>query len=146
MPLDPADTSEGHAGTDAESDRQADAEGDSPAEGTGDRPAEGDSDRPADATDTTAGGREVEVPMRVYKSVTVFSTLIAVVSVLGGFLLLDQATNRARLPASEVDLPLAVAGLGAILLGAAVYAYSTRFRAAGMGTPKDDAGKEGDNG
>ena len=83
------------------------------------------------------GGRDVEVPMRVYKTVTVFSTLFAVAFVLGGFLLLDRATDRATASLSEVDPVLAVLGLLGIVAGAAVYAFGTRFRAEGMGTPKD---------
>jgi hypothetical protein len=36
--------------------------------------------------------------------------------------------------------------LGVIALGAGVYAFATRFRTAGMGTPKDDADESSDNG
>ena len=77
--------------------------------------------------------------MRVYKTVTVFSTLFAVVFVLGGFLLLDRATDRATAALSEVDPVLAVLGLLGIVAGAAVYAFGTRFRAEGMGTPKGES-------
>jgi hypothetical protein len=81
--------------------------------------------------------------MRVYKTVTVFATLIAVIAVLAGFILLDEATNRAQLALSEVDAVVALLGLGSSVFGAAVYAYSTRFRAAGMGKANSDDG-EGD--
>ena len=81
--------------------------------------------------------REVTVPLRVYKAVTVFTTLFAVVSVVGGFVALDTATNRARAPLSEVDTALALGGLAMILLGSLAYAFSTRFRAEGMGKSKD---------
>ena len=92
------------------------------------------------------GGRDVVVPLSLYKTVTVFSTLIAVVFVVGGFLLLDAATRRASLPASEVDPVLAILGLLSIVGGAAVYAFAARFRAPGMGTPKPDDDEGGDNG
>ncbi|MFB6117556.1 hypothetical protein [Halosegnis sp.] len=85
------------------------------------------------------GRRDVEVPMEVYKAVTVFSTLFAVVAVVVGFVLLDEATQRATAAPDEVNILLAAAGLGAIAAGAATYAFSTRFRAQGMGNPKDDA-------
>jgi len=90
--------------------------------------------------------REVEVPLRVYKTVTVFATLIAVASVLAGFVLLDRATNRAQLAPSDVDAVVALLGVGTIVFGAAVYAYSTRFRAAGMGKPNSDGGEADDDG
>ena len=37
-------------------------------------------------TESESGRRDIVVPMRVYKTVTVFSTLLAVVSVVIGFL------------------------------------------------------------
>ena len=85
------------------------------------------------------GGRDVPVPMEVYKAVTVFSTLFAVLAVVVGFVLLDEATQRATAAPEEGNLALAVAGLGAIAAGAGIYAFSTRFRARGMGNPKDEA-------
>jgi hypothetical protein len=102
------------------------------------------------ATDSTADegprGRDVEVPLEVYKAVTVFSTLFAVVLVVGGFVLLDEATQRATAAPDEVNVLLAVLGLGAIALGAGTYAFSTRFRAQGMGKSKDEADQPHDNG
>ena len=83
------------------------------------------------------GDRDIAVPMRVYKTVTVFSTLFAMAGAILGFVLLDSATNRATAELSEVNVALAVAGLASILLGAAVYAFATRFRADGMGNAKD---------
>nr|WP_254824763.1 hypothetical protein [Haloglomus halophilum] len=77
------------------------------------------------------------VPLALYKRITVFSTLFAVVAVLAGFILLDTATGRASRDLNEVNVVLAVAGLLSIAAGAAVYAFSTRFRTAGMGNPKD---------
>ncbi|MBV0923261.1 hypothetical protein KTS45_03530 [Halomicroarcula limicola] len=98
---------------------------------------------------TTDGGedrRDVVVPLRVYKTVTVFSTLIAVACVVGGFVLVDVATDRASAPASEIDVPVAIGGIGLILAGTVVYAFSTRFRTAEMGKSKDDADEPSDNG
>ncbi|WP_254273938.1 DUF7315 family membrane protein [Haloarcula marina] len=92
------------------------------------------------------GSRDVVVPLRVYKTVTVFSTLIAVFSVVGGFILVDVATDRASAPASEIDVPVAIGGVGLILLGTVVYAFSTRFRTEEMGKSKDDANEHSDNG
>lgn len=86
------------------------------------------------------------VPRELYKVVTVFSTLIAIVAVVGGFVLLDTATNRTLAAASEVNLPLAVLGVGLIVLGAATYAFAARFRTRGMGSPNNDADGESGNG
>ncbi|MFB6160739.1 MAG: hypothetical protein ABEJ61_06140 [Haloferacaceae archaeon] len=107
-----------------------------------------------------AGGRDVTVPLRLYKTVTVFSTLIAVVAVVGGFMLLDAATLRMSLlrgvvvfllsavglrpPATLLSALLAVAGLLAVGAGAGVYTLGTRFRARGMGKSQDDT-DEGSN-
>jgi hypothetical protein len=52
---------------------------------------------------------------------------------------LDAATRRSQAPVEEVDPVLAVGGMAVIALGAAVYAFATRFRTAGMGTPKNDS-------
>ncbi|MFP8955750.1 hypothetical protein ACLI4Y_03405 [Natrialbaceae archaeon A-CW3] len=93
-----------------------------------------------------SGKREVVVPMRLYKTITVFSTIIAVVGVLGGFILLDVATDRTQAAASDVSIGLALLGVGLIVGGAATYAFSTRFRTAGMGNAKDDADEASHNG
>lgn len=90
--------------------------------------------------------RDVVVPMRLYKTVTVFSTLIAIVLVLGGFVLIDLATDRATAEVSEIDPLVAILGLAGIVGGAAVYAFSTRFRAEGMGKHKDESDEPSDNG
>lgn len=82
-------------------------------------------------------GREVVVPLHLYKIVVVVSTLIAIASVVAGFLLLDAATRRASAPPSEVDPALTIIGLGAIATGAVVYAFGTRFTAPGMRKAKD---------
>jgi predicted membrane channel-forming protein YqfA (hemolysin III family) len=103
-----------------------------------------------------AGQREIEVPLRLYKTVTVFSTLIAIVAVVVGFLLLDAATigtgllRRAVvgvlralsiLPSEQVLSALfAVAGLLCIAAGAVVYVLGTRFKA-----PEMAGGDEGES-
>jgi hypothetical protein len=108
-----------------------------------------DSERTTDANgdaETGGRGREVEVPLRVYKAVTVFSTLFAVAFVVGGFIVLDTATQRAQLALSEMNLPLAILGVAMIAVGAVVYAFATRFRAEGMGKPKERSDEQPDNG
>jgi uncharacterized membrane protein len=108
------------------------------------------------------GRRDVVVPMRLYKTITVFSTLIAIVGVVFGFVLLDAATIRLSLlrrvvigvlravgvspPETVLSAVLAVFGLGAIVLGGGVYVLGTRFRARGMGNPQEDADESSDNG
>jgi uncharacterized membrane protein YedE/YeeE len=108
------------------------------------------------------GRRDVVVPMRLYKTITVFSTLIAIVSVVFGFVLLDAATIRLSLlrrvivglfgavgvvpPEAVLSAVLAVLGLGTIGLGAGVYVLGTRFRAHGMGNPQEDADESAGNG
>lgn len=91
-------------------------------------------------------GREVVVPMELYKIVTVFSTLLAVVAVVIGFVLLDWGTDRAQAAPGDVNILLVIAGLTAIALGALTYAFSTRFRTRGMGTSKEDADGASDDG
>lgn len=99
------------------------------------------------ADDDRAGSRrDVVVPMSVYKVVTVFSSLFAVVLVVAGMIALDAATDRASAEPEEISLPVAAAGVLAIVLGAVVYAFSTRFRAEGMGNPKDEDDEHSDDG
>ncbi|UPV73458.1 hypothetical protein M0R89_13000 [Halorussus limi] len=90
--------------------------------------------------------REVEVPIGLYKVVIVFSTMFAVAFVVGGFIVLDTATRRARLSPSEMNLPLALLGVAMIAAGGVVYAFATRFRAEGMGKPKDGSDEPSNNG
>jgi hypothetical protein len=108
--------------------------------GTGD----GEMANDDDGTDV----RSVVVPTRVYKAVTVFSTLFAVVTVVGGFIVLDVATKRASVALSEVDPLAALAGVALIATGAVTYAFSTRFQAAGMGNgnAKDDTDERSHDG
>lgn len=101
----------------------------------------------ADAAEADApGGRDIVVPLRLYKTITVFSTLIAVAAILAGFVLLDRGTQRATASPEEVSLPVVALGLGLIVGGSAVYVFSTRFRTEGMGKPKDDTDEPSDNG
>ena len=109
--------------------------------------------RPSD--DSGRRDRDVVVPMRLDKTVTVFSTLIAIVGVVVGFVLLDAATIRLSLlrrlvlaalrglgvtPSADVlSAVLAVFGLASIAFGAGIYVLGTRFRARGMGNPQEDA-------
>lgn len=108
-----------------------------------------DSDASDDATGAktdASGRREVVVPMRLYKTITVFSTIIAISGVLSGFVLLDVATNRTQADLSEVNVALAILGVGLIAFGAVTYAFSTRFRTVEMGNAKDDTDEHSDNG
>jgi len=111
---------------------------------TDDEAVEDDDDDAVDPDDRSS--REVEVPIRLYKTVTVFSTLFAITGVIVGFVLLDTATNRATADLNEVNVVVAIAGLASILGGAGVYAFATRFRAPGMGNAKNDDDKDIDNG
>jgi hypothetical protein len=90
--------------------------------------------------------REVVLPLRLYKTVTVFSTLFAVAAVVLGFVVLDAATRRATLEVSEIDPWLAGLGVALIAAGGVVYAFSSRFRAEGMRKDKDASDEESDNG
>jgi hypothetical protein len=139
----PAPGTDPETGSEAEPDPDADA-----ADADPDPDADtADADPDPDAADGDGPrAREVEVPMRLYKTVTVMATLLAMVGVVGGFVLLDVATNRAQADLSEVDPVVALLGLGLIVGGAATYAYSTRFRAAGMGKDKPDEGEGSSDG
>lgn len=83
--------------------------------------------------------KDVIVPMGIYKIVTVFSTFIAAAMVVGGFIILDKATWGATVPIGEINVILAVLGIGVIVLGAGIYVFSTRFRTDEMGNPKNGA-------
>ena len=120
------------------------------------------SDRRDASEESDAGQRDVAVPMRLYKTVTVFSTLIAVVFVIFGFVFLDAATLQTstlrRLVAAAFDalgvaLPsdvlagvLAAVGLLSIGFGAGVYILGTRFRPRGMGNSQEDSDEGSNNG
>lgn len=76
--------------------------------------------------------------MEIYRIVTVLSTLIAAACVVGGFMILDTATQGAQAPVDEINVVLALIGVGTIVLGAGIYVFSTRFQAPGMRTSKDE--------
>ena len=110
-----------------------------------------DPDSEADSRSDRDGARSsrsrtVTVPLAVYKTVTVFSTLFAVIGVVAGFVLLDSATDRATADLAEVDPLLALLGLGLIVAAAITYAFSTRFQAEEMSKPKDTGGEGSDDG
>ena len=90
------------------------------------------------------GRRQVPVPMAVYKTVTVFSTLAAVLGVVLGLVLIDRGTDRASAAAEEVNL--VVTGLGVLLIvgAAAVYAFSTRFTPPERANDKGSTAEAGD--
>ena len=120
---------------------------------TGTEPADGDSQIEAaeessvDAMDETeVSDRDVVVPLSLYKVVTVFSTLISGAAVVFGFIVLDEATQRASVRFEDIDPLLALLGLFLIGGGGALYAFSGRFRAPGMGTTKNDEDEGSGNG
>ncbi len=103
----------------------------------------------------SSGRRDVVVPMRLYKTITVFSTLIAALSILFGFILLDAATLEVSMlrgvivaaigvvgltpDQSLLSGLLGVAGLSLMALGSGVFILSSRFRTAGMGNAQEDS-------
>ncbi|XVH30749.1 DUF7315 family membrane protein [Haloferacaceae archaeon DSL9] len=122
-----------------------------------------DPERPAErSTSDPNGGRDVVVPMRLYKTVTVFSTLIAAVSVLVGFTLIDAATLQISfvraligytfttigIPVAEDLLGAVLATLGLLVIGfgAGVFILGSRFRTAEMGNSQEDSDEVSDNG
>ena len=122
----------------------------------------GDGESRSDVRPGTTGGRDIVVPLRLYKTVVVFSTLVAVGSVVVGFTLIDAATLQVSVVRSLVVVVLSavgvvpdstalsavLAGLGlsVIALGAGVYTLGTRFRTAGMGNAEADADASDDDG
>lgn len=112
-------------------------------------------------TEGAGGRREVEVPQSLYRVVTVFSTLLSVLFVVLGFVVLDAATTVSSNPpgsvvvrllsilgpsvetlstySSTIAVVVGLLGLALVVAGAGVYVYGSRFRAPGMGKPKDEA-------
>ncbi|MCL9814923.1 DUF7315 family membrane protein [Natranaeroarchaeum aerophilus] len=90
--------------------------------------------------------RDVLVPMEIYKVVTVFSMLIAIGLVVGGFLVLDSATDQATAETEDVNVITALLGIGLIAFGGVVYVFSTRFQPEAMGNAKDDTNQDTGNG
>ncbi|WP_096390928.1 DUF7315 family membrane protein [Halopenitus persicus] len=141
-------------GGQTDTDRDVDATGDPVPK------SERETDAQSEPTGPTEGpgGREIVVPLRLYKTVIVFSTLVAIVAFVGGFVLIDAATLQVSLlrsviagvlasagiaPSADVlTALLAVAGLASIVFGSAVYVFGTRFRAQGMGKSQEDSDEE----
>ena len=110
---------------------------------------------PAEPPESSTGRRDIVVPIRLYKTITVFSTLIATACILGGFILIDAATlqvsvlRRLLLAGLEgiglsVDQELfsavlAIGGLSLMAAGTGVFILSSRFRAPGMGNAQEDS-------
>lgn len=132
-----ADASDPSTGAESSTSGDTSASGDDSTSDTGtavDESTSGAADRP----NPPRGGRPaVVVPMDLYKTVTVVSTLLSIALVVGGMIALDAATARATATAEEVNLPVAILGVASIVLGAATYAFAARFRAEGMGNPKN---------
>ena len=119
-------------------------------------------DAVSEGTSASGRGREVVVPMALYKRVTVFGTLVAILTVLFGFMALDAALysrsivrvnvlwllEQVGLPTAPgvVSAAFAVIGLGLVVLGAWAYVLSTRFRTEEMGTARDAPATEVDDG
>ncbi len=101
------------------------------------------------------GPREVTVPLRTYKAITVFSTLLAIGFVIFGFAVLDAATAGVGVLSVVFDfvgvsgdaftLVGALVGLAFIGLGAGIYVLGTRFRTEGMGKAQEDGDELSDN-
>jgi len=116
----------------------------------------------SESTESKGGRRDVIVPLRLYKTITVFSTLIAAICILAGFILLDAATLQVSVLRSLIVTGvetvgitpdqellgglLGVAGLSLMALGSGVFILSSRFRAEGMGNSQEDADEESTNG
>ena len=111
-----------------------------------DDPSRADGSAERDGETRGTDDRDVVVPTAVYKRVTVFSTLIAIVAVVGGFLVLDVATDRASAELGEINPLIALGGVALIVFGAGTYAFATRFRADGMGNAKDETDESSNNG
>jgi hypothetical protein len=129
--------------------------------------ASGDSDRDAESTAEYgpvegAGPRDVVVPTRVFKLVTVVTTLLAVPAVVLGFMFLDAATLQTTVARATVLLVVSwlgvpvdesvlsvvfgLVGIALIVAGAGIYVVGSRFRAAGMGNAEEDTDEHSDNG
>ena len=120
-----------------------------------DSPSNSDESSPTGPADATTGRRDVVVPIRLYKTITVFSTLIATACILGGFILIDAATlqvsvlRRLLLAGLEgiglsvnqelFSAVLAIGGLSLMAAGTGVFVLSSRFRAPGMGNAQEDS-------
>lgn len=117
----------------------------------------------ADSDPDRTGRREdgtIVVPMRMYKGITVFSTLLATVLVVLGFVCFDAATRTDHLlrvslrwvfeavgvtpSVSVLNVLFGLLGVGLIVLGAGSYILGTRFKTEGMVEGGDDGEDPGD--
>jgi hypothetical protein len=105
-----------------------------------------------DDTDADRTGRRedgtIVVPMRMYKGITVFSTLVATGLVVLGFFFFDAATRTDNLirasvrwlvgltgwtpPSPVLNVTFGLLGVAVIVLGAGSYILGTRFKTAEM--------------
>lgn len=108
------------------------------------------------------GPRDIVVPSRLFKLITVVTTLIAVPVIVLGFMFLDAATLRTSVARwtvlvvvdwiglgvseSVISVLLGLVGLGLIVAGAGIYVVGSRFRAAGMGNAEEDTDENQTNG
>lgn len=163
---DPVSSADGQARSD--DDRVSAANDRAPS--ADDRHPSLDGHAPTDRRPTAgAGRRSVEVPPELFRIVVVFSTLIAVASVILGFAALDAATRVVENPTGSpvvglvraatglsaagvepylTPIALAVGVLGLALVGGGVWVYAvgTRFRTSGMETPNTDGDEADDDG
>ncbi len=116
------------------------------------------STEPAQTDSPSSGRRDIVVPLRLYKTITVFSTLIATICILTGFILLDAATLQVSvlrtvfllgfetvgltISQDVFSVVLGIGGLTLMALGAGVFVLSSRFRAEGMGNSQEDTAEE----
>lgn len=84
--------------------------------------------------------------MPIYKAVTVFSTLFAVLGVVFGLILIDRGTDRGMASADEINLWITAFGVGMIVAATIVYAFSTRFTPGERETDKGDSTELSDDG
>ena len=115
-----------------------------------------DSEQPDRREDGT-----IVVPMRMYKGITVFSTLVATALVVLGFFFFDAATRTDNwirtsvswlvgltgwTPSTSVlNVTFGLLGVAVIVLGAGSYILGTRFKTAEMVEGTDDASESDDN-
>ncbi len=152
-----SDDHDAHAGSDAPGDSTVASQRDATAE----RPdTTGEEDAFGPVND--AGPRDIVVPTRLFKLITVVTTLLAVPTVVLGFMFLDAATLQTSvargtvlfilswlgIPVEEtvVSALLGLVGITLIAAGAGIYVVGSRFRAAGMGNAEEDTDEESTNG
>jgi len=97
---------------------------------------------------TRVGEDTIVVPMRMYKRISVFSTLLAVALIVFGFFMFDAATQPQSIfrravvwvlgtvgvvpPSGVLDVGFGLFGVALILLGGGSYVLGSRFKTSGM--------------